>query len=116
MNMLHRMVPLMREACGPQVVIIIRFDSGFFDEAILRTCDELQVGVIMTGKMYETINTYVWAQDPDQWAVYANGHQEWEYLEFGWRCKSWGTTLPGAIHTSRDRNEWAAPAGLCPPR
>lgn len=88
-NMLRRMVPLMRQACGSHVVIIIRFDSGFFDEAILRTCDELQVGVIMTGKMYPTIKAYVGAQDPAQWAAYDNGHQEWEYLEFGWRCESW---------------------------
>jgi hypothetical protein len=88
-NMLRRMVPLMREACGTHVVIIIRFDSGFFDEAILQACDELQVGVIMTGKMYPTIKTYVRAQDPAQWAIYDNGHQEWEYLEFGWRCESW---------------------------
>lgn len=89
-NMLHRMVPLMRQACGSQVVIIIRFDSGFFDEAILQACDHLQIGVIMTGKMYPTIKAYVGAQDPTQWAVYDNGHQEWEYLEFGWRCESWG--------------------------
>ncbi|MBA3612782.1 MAG: IS1380 family transposase [Nitrospirales bacterium] len=88
-NMLRRMVPLMRQACGSHVVIIIRFDSGFFDEAILRTCDELQVGVIMTGKMYPTIKAYVGAQDPARWAAYDNGHQEWEYLEFGWRCERW---------------------------
>ncbi len=88
-NMLRRMVPLMRQACGPQVVIIIRFDSGFFDEAILQACDELQVGFIVTGKMYPTIKTYVIGQAPAQWAAYHNGHQEWEYLEFGWRCESW---------------------------
>jgi len=88
-NMLRRMVPLMRQACGPQVVIIIRFDSGFFDEAILQACDELQIGFIVTGKMYPTIKTYVGKQDSAQWASYHNGHQEWEYLEFGWRCESW---------------------------
>lgn len=88
-NRLQRMVPLMREACGAHVVIIIRFDSGFFDEAILQACDELQGGVIMTGKMSPTIKAYVGAQDPAQWAIYDNGHQEWEYLEFGWRCESW---------------------------
>jgi hypothetical protein len=88
-NMLRRMVPVMRQACGPHVVIIIRFDSGFFDEAILQACDQLQVGFIVTGKMYETIKTYVGAQDPAQWATYDNGHQEWEYLEFGWRCERW---------------------------
>ena len=48
-NMLRRMVPLMRQACGPHVVIIIRFSSGFFDEAILQACDQLQVGGIVTG-------------------------------------------------------------------
>lgn len=88
-NMLRRMVPLMRQACGPHVTIILRFDSGFFDEAILQTCDELQVGFLVTGKMYPTIKTYVSAQDPAQWASYHNGPQEWAYLEFGWRCASW---------------------------
>ena len=88
-NMLRRMVPLMRQACGPHVTIIFRFDSGVFDEAILQACDQLQVGFIVTGKMYPTIKTYVDTQDPAQWAVYHNGHQEWEYLEFGWRCASW---------------------------
>ena len=81
-TMLRRMVPLMRQA-------IIRFDSGFFDEAILQACNELQIGFIVTGKMYPTIKAYVGDQDPAQWAVYHNGHQEWEYLKFGWRCESW---------------------------
>jgi len=88
-NMLRRMVPLMRQACGPHVTIILRFDSGFFDEAILQACDQLQVGFIVTGKMYPTIKAYVGAQDSTQWVSYHNGHQEWEYLEFGWRCESW---------------------------
>ncbi len=47
--MLRRMVPLIRQTCGPHVVIIIRFDSGVFDEAILQACDQLQVGGIVTG-------------------------------------------------------------------
>ena len=88
-NMLRRMVPLMRQACGAQIVIIIRFDSGFFDEAILQACNELQIGFIVTGKMYPTIKAYVGEQASTQWISYNNGHQEWEYLEFGWRCESW---------------------------
>ena len=60
-NMLRRMVPLMRQACGAQVVIIIRFDSGFFDEVILQACNELKIGFIVTGKMYPTIKAYVGA-------------------------------------------------------
>ena len=87
-NMLGRMVPLMRQTCGPQVAIIVRFDSGFFDEAIQQVCDQLQVGVIMTGKMYQTIKAYVRTQDPAQWAAQDKGDQEWEYLKFGWRCES----------------------------
>ncbi len=39
--------------------------------------------------MYETIKASVGAQDPAQWGAYDNGHQEWEYLEFGWRCERW---------------------------
>ncbi len=39
--------------------------------------------------MYETIKASVGAQDPAQWGAYDNGHQEWEYLEFGWRGERW---------------------------
>jgi len=86
---LRRMVPLMRQACGAPVVIIICCDSGFFDEAILQACDELPVGFIVTGKMYPTLKTSVGDQDSAQWASSNNGHQGWESLEFGWRCASW---------------------------
>ncbi|MEO8324637.1 MAG: transposase [Nitrospirota bacterium] len=89
-NIHDRMIPLMRQACGPYgAMIIVPFDRGFFDEAILQACDQLHICVIMTGKMSETMKTSVDFQDSTQWAIYDNGHQDWKYLEFGWRCATW---------------------------
>ena len=113
-NMLRRMVPLMRQACGPQVVIIIRFDSGFFDEAILQACDELKIGFIVTGKMYPTIKTYVGKQDSAQWASYNNGQR---LLDFARPDNVILTNLgvnPAVLAdaTSEERAHWTRPATL----
>ena len=88
-NMIKRMVCLIRRVCGETVLIVIRMDSGFFDEEILKVCDELNVGVILSGKMYPSVKDYVGIQPREAWGRYANDHQVWEYLEFGWRCDCW---------------------------
>ena len=49
-NMIKRMVPLIRRACGETVLIVIRLDSGFFDEEILKVCTKLGVAVILSEK------------------------------------------------------------------
>ncbi|KHE93629.1 MAG: hypothetical protein SCABRO_00603, partial [Candidatus Scalindua brodae] len=54
------------------VTIIIRLDSGFFGEKILRECDERGIGFICTGKMYKGAKEYVGVQSDDQWEVYSN--------------------------------------------
>ena len=88
-NMIKRMVSLIRRVCGDTVLIVIRMDSGFFDEEILKVCDELNVGVILSGKMYPSVKDYVGSQPREAWGRYENDHQAWEYLEFGWRCDCW---------------------------
>ena len=36
--------------------------------------------------------------DSAQWTAYHNGHHGWEFVEFGWRCDSWGR-LYRALYT-----------------
>lgn len=88
-RMIRRVVSTIREACGQTVFIVVRLDSGFFDEKILQTLDALNVAFIVSGKMYQSIKEYVAARDREDWGIYQNGTQRWEYTEFGWRCDSW---------------------------
>lgn len=88
-NMIRDIVGVIRKEYRETVTIIIRLDSGFFDEKILRECDKLGVGFICTGKMYKGVKEYVGVQPGGQWKSYSNRNQEWEYLEFGYRCESW---------------------------
>ena len=88
-NMMKGLVGVIRKEYRESVTIIIRLDSGFFDEKILRACDDLGVGFICTGKMYKGVKEHVGVQPESQWKSYYNGKQEWKYLEFGYRCDSW---------------------------
>ncbi len=88
-NMMRDLVQAIRQEYSDTVTIIVRLDSGFFDEKILRECDQLGIGFICTGKVYRSVKEYVGAQPENQWKVYGNRDQNWKYLEFGYRCESW---------------------------
>jgi hypothetical protein len=88
-NMVTELVRLIRREYRSDVPILLRMDSGFFDEDNLVTLDRLNVGFICTGKIYEHVKAYVGALPEKGWKVYDNGHQEWEYIEFGYRYDSW---------------------------
>jgi hypothetical protein len=88
-NMIQRMIPLIRQACGETVLIVIRMDSGFLDEKILGVLDELHVGFIVSGKMYKTVKEYVATQPKQDWGQYDHERQSWKYLEFEWGCDTW---------------------------
>ena len=71
-NMMRDLVQAIRQEYSDTVTIIVRLDSGFFDEKILRECDQLGIGFICTGKMYRSVKEYVGAQPESQWEVYGN--------------------------------------------
>ena len=39
--------------------------------------------------MYKGVKEYVGVPPEGQWKTYSNRNQDWKYLEFGYRCKSW---------------------------
>jgi len=88
-NMVTELVRLIRREYRSDVPILLRMDSGFFDEDNLVALDRLNVGFICTGKIYEHVKAYVGVLLEKGWKVYDNGHQEWEYIEFGYRYDSW---------------------------
>ncbi|MGQ9638686.1 MAG: transposase [Thermodesulfobacteriota bacterium] len=89
LRMVVELVRLIREGYRSDVPIFLRVDSAFLDEAFLVAMDRLNVGVICSGKIYEHVKGYLVGFSEKGWKSYDNGHQEWEYIEFGYRYDSW---------------------------
>ncbi len=112
-KMLIKLVSTIRQDYRKDVTIIIRCDSGFFDEDNFAAFDALNIGFIASGKMYKGVKEQAAAaseslhdvkkddakkddaKNPSPsvsvnlWKSYENDHQRWRYLEFGFRCESW---------------------------
>jgi len=88
-NMVTALADLIRREYRADVPIVVRMDSGFFDDDNIAALDRLNVGVICTGKIYDHVKQFVGALPEKRWKIYDNGHQEWKYVEFGYRYDSW---------------------------
>jgi len=88
-NAIRRNVGIIRKALGPDALIVFRVDAGFFDEAIVAMCNGLGVGLILSGKMYDSVKEAARPALAQTRQTYDNGHQCWEYAEFGWKCDCW---------------------------
>jgi hypothetical protein len=88
-KMIRGMVTLMRTRYDRSVAIIVRVDAGFFDEQNFALCDDLGIGFVATGKVYDAIKQKVLAIPSREWKEYDNGRQLWSYAQFSYKCESW---------------------------
>jgi len=88
-KMVKRMVTLIRKRYREDVPIIIRLDSGFFDQKLFKLFESLGIGYICGGKLYDDLKVIVSDSDKSLWKVYENENQVWEFMEFGDRRGSW---------------------------
>jgi len=86
---LTHLIGKIRKQYRTSVPIIVRMDSGFFDEKIMAKLDELEVGYLIAGKLYDDIKAFIGDIDESSWRRYQNGKQEWSYVEFGDRRGAW---------------------------
>jgi hypothetical protein len=93
------LVKMIRQEYRADVPIIVRLDAGFFDQDNFRVFDELEVGFICTGKMYEDVKAAVKAIPARKWAQYENERQRWEYAEWMYGAESWKGKQYRAIYT-----------------
>lgn len=91
-NLVRDVVAFIRRHYRPDVPIIVAADSGFFDQKLFRHFEELGIGYVATGRLYEDLTAVATQTDRSVWATYDNGRQLWEYLEFGDRRKDWPCT------------------------
>jgi hypothetical protein len=87
--MIRHMVDKIRKSYRSDVPIIIRIDSGFFDQKIFEICEELHVGYICGGKLYKDIIEL--GKTATCWQSFASSKKKdiWEYTEFGSKRGNW---------------------------
>ena len=90
-KMVKGIVSLIRKHYREDVAIVIRLDSGFFDQKLFEVFESLQIGYICGGKLYDDIGAFVSNCDKSVWGRYENENQVWDYVEFGDRRGSWKT-------------------------
>jgi len=88
-KMVRRIVELIRQHYREDVPIVIRMDSGFFDQKLFNVFESLQIGYICGGKLYDDIGTFVANCEESFWGRYENENQVWDYVEFGDRRGNW---------------------------
>jgi hypothetical protein len=88
-KMIRGIVELIRKHYREDVPIVMRIDSGFFDQKLFRLSESLQIGYICGGKLYDDIGAFVSNCDKSFWGRYENENQLWHYLEFGDRRGNW---------------------------
>ena len=90
LKMIRHMVIKIKREYRLDVPIIIRMDSGFFDQKIFALCEALHVGYICGGKMYKGIKQMASDWDESRWQRFESGKKgTWEYAEFGCRQGNW---------------------------
>ena len=88
-KMIRGIVTLIRTRYDASVAIIVRLDAGFFDEKNFKLFDDLGIGFLATGKVYDAIKEKVQAIPKKKWKEYANERQVWNYARFSYKCESW---------------------------
>lgn len=89
-QMIGHMVAKIRKQYRHDVAIIIRMDSGFFDQKIFRFCEKLKIGYVCGGKLYKDIKAVAGSFEDEAWSRYCCGKKDyWQYIEFGSKRGNW---------------------------
>ena len=88
-KMVRHIVAKIRKKHREDVPVIIRMDSGFFDQKLFEVFEELGIGYVCSGKLYTDIRAYVDTVESLPWRHYKNKEQVWDYVEFMDKRGSW---------------------------
>jgi len=98
-KMVRHVVQRIRTKYRSDVPIIFKMDSGFFDQKLFEVFEELGVGYVVSGKLYDDIKKYAKKVECETWQQYQNKEQVWDYVEFMDKRGSW-TKARRAIYCS----------------
>ncbi|WP_170161490.1 transposase [Desulfosoma caldarium] len=90
-QMVRHVMARIRKPNRADVAIIVRMDSELFDQKLFEAFEDLSIGDICGGKLYEPIKEFVAQSQRNQaaWGRDGQGNHVWHYLELGTRCGQW---------------------------
>ena len=88
-HMIQHIVDQIRKHYQKDVPIVVRFDSGFFDQELFSFFESINIGYIGAGKLYKDLKSYIRALDQSQWWTYEKTEQIWDVVEFADRRSNW---------------------------
>lgn len=90
-KMIRHVVRMIRTRYSETVPIVIRMDSGFFDQELFDEMERLDIGFICAGKFYGDIKAMIGSLPETSFHHYFGKTDEdvWQYYEFSDRRKSW---------------------------
>jgi hypothetical protein len=75
-KMIFHIVTKIRKKYRSDVAIIIRMDSGVFDQKIFKLCEKLNVGYVCGGKIYKDIKSFIQISDDKCWHNFESSGKE----------------------------------------
>jgi hypothetical protein len=103
-KMVKHLVNKVRRDYKGDVPIILRCDSGFFDQENLKVFEDLEIGYLCGGKLYSDIRRYIESIPEEDFPKYSNRENKWDYLEFKDRRGTWDRKRR-AIYTRSHKEE-----------
>ncbi len=90
-KMIRRMVKNIRKKYNKDVPIIIRMDSGYFDQKLFAEMESLGIGYIVGGVFYSTVRNFIEDIPDTAFKPHFGKTDEdiWEYVQFKDRRSSW---------------------------
>lgn len=98
-QMIRHVVARIRRHYSDTVPILLRLDSGFYDQKLYELFEEeIKIGYIGCGKLYGDIKHYISGNNRSRWGRYQNDNHLWEWIEFG-DCRGTWKRFRRAIFT-----------------
>jgi hypothetical protein len=85
----RHLVCRIRRSYREDVPIVVRMDTGFLDQKLFEEWEELKIGYIVGGKLYEDVKAFVSGAGLSAWESYRSKKQVWDFFEFGDRRGTW---------------------------
>ena len=92
-TMLQKITPMIRQTLGEDIEIIVRMDSGYYDQKIFAACDELKIYFVCAGKHYSDHQELANKRLNDFDGTYRNKGCAWRYCNFLERRASWSEDM-----------------------
>ena len=79
-EMLGKAIPKIRKVLGQKIKIVVRMDSGYYDQKIFRHCDELGIGFVCAGKVFSDLTALAESKQFD--GILKKESCHWAYKRF----------------------------------